>query len=91
MAYFEIGVISTLYDKYENETISVLWNQGNFEQPDIQLYTILKTEWFRKSPKTKTDRFRLKIEIGLISAILKHKKSQGYKNTLAYILKRVCD
>ena len=79
MAYFETVTISALYGKYENRLISIFWNRGDFEQPDIQLYTILKMEWFRKSLKMKTDQFRLKIEIGLISAILKHKKSQGYK------------
>ena len=79
MTYFETRVISTLYDKYENRLISFFLNRGNFEQLDIQLYTILKSGRFRKSQKTKTDRFRLKIEIDLISALLGNKKSQGSK------------
>ena len=68
-----------LYGKYENRPISVFWNQGDFGQLDIQLCIILKTGWFRKSPKTKTVWFQLKFEIDLISAILKHKKSHGSK------------
>ena len=79
MAYFESWEISALYDKYENEVISVFRNQGDFGQLDIQPAIILKTRRFRKSPKTKTDRFQLKFEIDSFSALLVNEKSQGSK------------
>ena len=79
MAYFETEAIPGLYGKYENEVISVFRNRSDFGRLYIQPTIILKTGQFRKSPKMKTDQFRLKFEIGLISALLVNEKSQGSK------------
>ena len=64
-----------------------IWKQTNFSflkpgQFRAAWYSALhntETKRFRKSQKMKTDWFRLKIEIVLISALLGNKKSQGSK------------